>query len=392
MKMSAERNRILFCCPTPLRPTLGASKVYIEVAAGFRRLGWDVSLLGPDEVAGGRSVDPHFEQPDYLRSYLRKHAGEYAVIEYEHYALPFPRADFPTATLFVARSVLTVHAHLEADIPAYPTWRSRLRHLIWGPGGRRWPKRMVPQADRTLGTADLINVSNTYDAITLSRHGHAADKIVVFPYGLFEERSDAFRPAPDAIPDPPVIAFVGSFDPRKGMVDLPRVATAVMREFPRAIFRLIGTAGLVATAERVLSFFPRGVRPHIQVTPRFEPRELPELLSGCTLGVFPSRLESFGFGVLEMLAAGLPVIAYDVPGPPMMLPQEYLVRRGDASAMAEKIVTLLGDGQRLTDARRWARRRSQDFRWEDIVRRTAETYQQRLDLRRGAAEPVARPA
>src|SRR5262245_29460807 len=93
--------RILFCSPTPIRGTLGASKVYIEAAEGFRRLGWAVTLVGPEEVAGRKSVDLLFEQPQYLRSYLRQRASAFDVIEYEHHALPFPRGDFPSAPLFV---------------------------------------------------------------------------------------------------------------------------------------------------------------------------------------------------------------------------------------------------------------------------------------------------
>jgi glycosyltransferase involved in cell wall biosynthesis len=243
-----------------------------------------------------------------------------------------------------------------------------------------------------LEAADLINVTNTYDVVTLTRYGQATDKIVVFPFGLFPERSAAFRPAPEAIPDPPVIAFVGSFDPRKGMVDLPPIAKTLIRTLPRARFKLMGTAGLIPTAGGVLNFFPRDVRSNVTVIPRFDPEDLPGLLADCTVAAFPSRLEGFPFAVLEMLAAGLPVVAYDVPGPPMMLPPELLVPRGDATAMAEQVMSLLADRQRLIDARRWARQRSQDFRWDDIVRRTAETYQQRIALRRRAREPAASPA
>ena len=75
-----------------------------------------------------------------------------------------------------------------------------------------------------------------------------------------------------------------------------------------------------------------------------------------------------------MLAASIPVIVYNCPGPGMMLPEEYLVPRGDIKSMSNKVITLLKDKQRLYVARKWAKKRSQDFCWEDIAKKTSDTY------------------
>jgi glycosyltransferase involved in cell wall biosynthesis len=366
--------RILFCCPTPVTPTLGASKVYIEAAEAFRRVRWEADLVGPEEVAGRPVADLVADQPAYLREYLRGRAAGYDVVEYEHHALPFPRAEFPAGPLFVARSVLLAHPHAEVRFPPVPTLRGRLGWLLRGRReAARW-RQVVRQADDTLRGADLINVSNTRDAALLRRHGHPEGKIVVRPFGLFPTRLAAFEPDPDAVPDPPAVAFVGTFDPRKGMAEFPRIVAGIVGTFPAATFRLIGTAGLVPTADGVLRFFPRAVRPNVRVVPWFDPAELPGLLAGCSLGVFPSHLEGFPFGVLEMLAAGLPVVAYNVPGPPMMLPAEYLVPRGDGAALARTAVELLRDPGRLRAARQWARARAAEFDWERVAADTAALY------------------
>src|SRR5262245_28659711 len=100
--------RILLCCPTPVTARLGASKVYIEAAEGFRRLGWEATVVGPEEIGEGPAGDL-FTQPFRLRGYLRRRASDFDVIEYEHHQLPFSRADFPSRPLFVARSVLLAH-------------------------------------------------------------------------------------------------------------------------------------------------------------------------------------------------------------------------------------------------------------------------------------------
>jgi glycosyltransferase involved in cell wall biosynthesis len=125
----------------------------------------------------------------------------------------------------------------------------------------------------------------------------------------------------------------------------------------------------------------------LEVIPKYDPDKLPALLSSCSVGIFPSYIESFGFGVLEMLAASIPVIAYNSPGPPMMLPPNWLVPRGDAKAMSVKVVDLLLDDRRLVQARTEAKRRSKEFCWKTIARQTSEIYFQRWQ-RKQAGYPV----
>jgi glycosyltransferase involved in cell wall biosynthesis len=96
-------------------------------------------------------------------------------------------------------------------------------------------------------------------------------------------------------------------------------------------------------------------------------------------------LEGFGFGVLEMLAASIPVIAYDSPGPPMMLPPQYLVPKGDIKSMSGKVINLLHNRKKLDNARIWAKQQSKQFNWQTIAKITRETYlnfltQKRYDM------------
>ena len=369
--------RILFCSPTPVDARLGASKVYIEVAAALQRHGCETTVVGPAETG---------DTPGRLRDYLRATAAGYDVVEYEHYALPFPRADFPPAVLLVARSVLLVHIMAASRIPPLPTVRGRVGRAIKGWVERRRWRKVVADADRTLAAADLVNLPNATERDVLSGRGQQHDKMLVLPFGLFPERLAAFTPTPDELPDPPVVAFVGTFDPRKGLCEFPRLVASVLRIFPAARFRLIGTAGLVPDAEGVLRVFPRSVRPQLDITPRFEPAALPGLIAGCSIGVFPTRCEGFPFGVLEMLAAGLPVLGYDAPGMTALLPPEYLTRCGDGAALGRQLAGRLADPARLRAARREARTRAEGFRWADIARVTADRYLKSLSLLRGPRE------
>ena len=378
--------RILFCCPTPVTLTLGASKVYLEAAEGFRRAGWQVVVIGPEEVAGGPPGDM-FTQPPRLREYLRRHASEFDVVEYEHHQLPFPRSDFPSGSLFVARSMLLTHTLASARIPPRPVFRARLGRLLKGWWERRRLGQMVRQADLTLEAADLINVCNTTERDTLVAHGHPADKICTFPFGLFPERLAAFLSDARVLPNPLVVGFVGTFDPRKGMCEFPALVDRVVCRNPEVTFRLLGTAGMVPDADGVRGYLPRRLWPRLEIYPRYDPNELPGLLAGVSVGVFPTRIEGFPFGVLEMLAAAVPVIAYDAPGPNVMLPPEYLVPVGSVGDLADRVCDLLADPDRLRAARLWARGRAASFDWERVAMDTARVYLDKQAGRRGRPPP-----
>lgn len=372
--------RILFCSPTPVTDQLGAPKVYLEIAAALNRLGWDTKLVGLNEWGAGAATPR--DRAVQLRSYLREYAAEYDIVEYEHTELPFPRAQFPASTLFVARSVLLVHHLLAIEVPPRPGLRRVVGKWLFGRSRRRQIERQVQAATETCREADVVNVSNSDDRAELISHSVPVERILVLPYAVSVARRSALGACKLDPPSRPCVAFVGTFDPRKGMRDFPSIVATVAAAIPDVRFKLLGTAGMLQTAAEVITEFPRGLRSRIEVVPRYQSEALPALLADCSAGVFPSAVEGFPFGVLEMLAAGLPVVAYRVPGPPEMLSAEYLVARGDTVGMAQKITALLGDFDRLRAARLWARSRAADFCWDDVARKTADEYTRRLQERR----------
>lgn len=366
--------RILFCSQTHLSKQLGASKVLMELAEEMARLGWECELLSPADLVPHANHNGSKPFHKYLCEHLLKVANRFDVIDYDHHHLPYPRSEFPAETLFVARSALLSHHFNKIMIPRDKGLKSYIHHSL--KGRREAIKRQQERrlAHVTVSEADLINVLNYDDQRELMGCSIPEEKIVVIPNGISRGRRALFDAVSSEPSLDPKIAFIGTFDVRKGATDFPAIVEEVCAAIPSVRFRLLGTYKDTST---VLAAFPKPLRGRIEVVPRYDPDALPALLAPCWIGVFPSYIEGFGLGVLEMLAASIPVIAYNSPGPPMMLPPEYLVSRGDTKAMSKKVIELLRDQDKLLLARYWAKQRSQKFCWQRIAQQTSEIYAER---------------
>ena len=367
---NGTKKRILFCTLPSLTKSLGAAKVVLELAEEMECLGWECCLVSLRDLAAQSGLTPG----ESLRRYLRDHAGEFDVVDYDHEFLPYPRAEFSRKALFVARSVLLAH-HLETiPIPLDPRLKAKAGAFLKEKNRRQERRDRVCSAQTTLEAADLINVSNGDDRAELLRRGLAADKILVLPYGISRHRRPLFDAVSSALPIRPTVAFVGTFDYRKGAREFPRIVETVASAVPEVRFKLLGAQGLYRTEAGIENVFPRRLHSRLDITLTYAPEDLPGLLADCSVGVFPSYMEGFPFGVLEMLAASLPVIAYNAPGPPMMLLPEQLAPRGDWHGLSSKLISFLQDKTLLAAKRIEAKERSQEFEWKAIAERTHAAY------------------
>jgi len=101
------------------------------------------------------------------------------------------------------------------------------------------------------------------------------------------------------------------------------------------------------------------------------------LMRGAQLTVLSSRHEPFGRVVVESLAVGTPVVAFDSPGPAQILGEDFpelLVPPGDTHALADRIVGLLTD-----DARRRLSARLTGVAKQFDISRIGPLFEQHLD-------------
>ena len=374
--------KILFYTPFPPAKETGACKVVLELAEEMELLGWECKVIGPPEVAAALSSHHQSLSPnERLRQYLIENAEKYDVVDYEHPHLPFPRSDFSRHPLFVARSVMLLHHIEQYAVPVGKGLKSKIGQLVKGKERAQRLRQAISECFYTIQQADLVNLCNDDEKETIISLGISADKIVVLPFGISRTRRPLFDAIPSEPPKSPVVAFVGSFDYRKGANEFPSIVKRVSQQVPSVRFRMLGTAGMFSTEQSVLNHFPKPLWQFLEVIPKFPATELPLLLGHCSVGLFPSRVEGFPFGVLEMLAASLPVVAYDVPGPRMTLPKNLLVKAGDIASISDKIVALLNNHNELKEARVWAKQKSQQYRWKGIAEATNQIYRTHIQLR-----------
>jgi glycosyltransferase involved in cell wall biosynthesis len=408
---SAGKLRILMVVHTHWTRDLGAPRVQLELAEELRTLGHQVDKFSYEDafpgLAAARAGAGRFNGRlrAYLASnlsfaaraaaYVQANARRFDVIDANQTDLPFSKRRLGFTGLLVARSVGLIPAYHDFERFAAARWPERFstrqlaRKLLTYPGRRR----RLRDVARSFRCADLINVSNRDDLASLEGMGFGA-KTVMFPFGLSEARRAAFLAARRSISErlaARTVAFIGAWNSRKGAKDWPRIVERVLARLPETRFLLLGTGH---SREYVLRDFPAALRPALAVIPGYRSEELPGLLAPATVGAFPGYLEGFGFGLLEMLAAGLPAAAYDAAGAREMtrrLAIPGIVPAGDAAAFADLLVDLLAlPPERYAERSADSLRVAAELAWKDIACATCLAYREAGERLRQASAPVER--
>jgi glycosyltransferase involved in cell wall biosynthesis len=196
-------------------------------------------------------------------------------------------------------------------------------------------------------------VSIIYNGVPLERFRNAV-----------AERRDEILPNSNGRP---LVIFVARFDPAK---DHPTLLRA-MRKVPNADLVLVGDGDLRPQMERVAHELGIGQRVH------FLGRrpDIPQLLKMADLYVHASNYEGFGIAAVEAMAAGLPVVASDVPGlAEIVRGAGLLVPPGDDEALAKAINDVLQSSILREQLAAASQKRAADFSIERTADAFIETY------------------
>lgn len=384
--------KILLIIHIPLKRDFGASRVQLELAEEWQKEGhiiekFDIEDAFPQKKSSflATLAQPHFSRKAI--AYVREHGYKFDVIDAHQGNLPTSKKMLGFSGLLVTRSVGLFplyyqlnRASLEGvSIATLKDIKSKIINelLAWR------DRKEVNYCFHSYQSCDLINLPNRYERQYLEETQGLGKKCAVFPFGLSQSRQEQlaqFLPLKQGASPPEKIVFIGTWCPRKGAKDWRKIIQRVRQVFPDVSFLFLGTK---VDKQKIWQELQIQGEEAIEVVPSYETEMLPKLLQNATIGAFPSYLEGFGFAILEKLAAGIPTVAYDIPGPQEMLQHirtfSLMVKVGDVEAFSYKLVELLRlpllDRDRLY---RECIEVSKSFSWPKIAKDTLNVYEEGL--------------
>jgi glycosyltransferase involved in cell wall biosynthesis len=185
---------------------------------------------------------------------------------------------------------------------------------------------------------------------------------------------------------------VGRQEPQKGLDILLKALPGIMSSYPDVLLLVAGREGR-ATDDLQRVETELGVGQHVRFLG--ERDDVADLLCAADVFVLPSRREGLPGSILEAMAMSTPVIASDLPTIREAVPDQrfaLLVRPEDPPALADALLSVLGDKEAATRRAAAARRRFEEqFDIASVSRAMAGFYRRALSRGLPTQSPQNRP-
>jgi len=230
---------------------------------------------------------------------------------------------------------------------------------------------------------DAVVCNSQAGADHLAAAGVARQKLTVIGNAL---PAAAFEPVSPALPrsGAPRVVMVARMNAHyKNHAGFLRIAAEVHKRMPAAEFLLVGDGPLRPEIERQSAVLGLGDR----VLFLGDRRDIPAVLASTDVAVLTSDSEGLSNVILEAMAAGLPVVAYNVGGNAELVNEQRgaLIAAGNESEFAAAVLRLLSDANLRAQQGKIARQfAEQNFSLDRVCRQYEDLYVTLLSRRKPA--------
>ncbi|MHB8508171.1 MAG: glycosyltransferase family 4 protein [Candidatus Dormibacteria bacterium] len=176
------------------------------------------------------------------------------------------------------------------------------------------------------------------------------------------------------------ILFVGRLEKRKGLGILLRAYVQLKQRLPELRLIVVGEGRMRRGYERYIT---EHQIPDIVMAGYVSAEDLPRYHASADIFCAPNTgKESFGIVLLEAMAAGLPVVATDIPGFNQVITpghQGILVRKDDPLSLASALHLLASDPALRARLAAAGRASATGYAWERVVDQVVDVYGHALE-------------
>lgn len=275
------------------------------------------------------------------------------------------------APLYVRRCVLTIMDMIAFKFPHFYPPDLEFTNLL---------RQCLPTLSKQAARIITISESSKRDIVDILQI--PAERVVVTPlaastqYQLMNDQKIIERIKAKYGIMGSYICHLGTLEPRKNIVALVKAYAKLKAKSLPHFLLLVGNKGWFCE-EIFIAISQLGLEKDVIIPGYVGDEDVPALLNGADLFVYPSFYEGFGLPILEAMSCGVPVITSNVSSLPEVVGDAaILIDPNDVDQLAAAMEKVLSDASLKEELRRKGLERAKQFSWDKTAYKTLRVYEE----------------